>query len=90
MWFPHAVKKTRLSIERNITGRRIRAARLKAKPPISQDDLAGRLAVRGIIMDQTAISRIESQQRYLMDYEVAAIARSLKVPVAWLYGEAKK
>jgi hypothetical protein len=38
-------------------------------------------------MDQTAISRIENQSRYLMDYEVAAIARSLKVSVAWLFGE---
>jgi hypothetical protein len=84
------VKKTRLLADKNFTGRRIRAARLRAKPSISQDDLAGRLAVRGIIMDQTAISRIESQQRYLMDYEVAAIARCLKVSVAWLYGEAKK
>ena len=84
------MKKTRLVADKNITGRRIRAARLKAKPPVSQDDLAGKLAVRGIIMDQTAISRIESQQRYLMDYEVAAIAHCLKVSVAWLYGEIRR
>jgi len=48
------------------------------------------MAARGIILDQTAISRIEKQKRYLMDYEVAAFARCLKVPVAWLYGETKK
>jgi hypothetical protein len=52
-----------------------------------QDDLAGRLAARGIALDQTAISRIENQTRYVMDYEAAAIARSLKVSVGWLYGE---
>jgi hypothetical protein len=81
------MKKTSQSTQRNIVGRRIRAARLRCKPPVSQEDLAGRLAARGISMDQTAISRIESQSRYLMDYEVAAIARSLKVSVAWLFGE---
>jgi hypothetical protein len=58
-----------------------------SKPPISQDDLAGRLAVKGIVLDQTAISRIERQDRYLMDYEVAAIAKCLKVSVAWLHSE---
>lgn len=83
----HILKKTHQLPRRNIIGRRIREARLKAKPRISQDDLAGRLAGRGIVLDQTAISRIERQQRYLMDYEVAAIAKSLKVSVAWLHGE---
>jgi len=72
---------------RNIIGGRIREARSKCKPPVSQDDLAGRLAVKGIVLDQTAISRIERQERYLMDYEVAAIAKCLKVSVAWLHGE---
>lgn len=72
---------------RNIIGRRIREARLKVNPPVSQDDLAGRLAGKGIVLDQTAISRIERQERYLMDYEVVAIAKCLKVSVAWLHGE---
>jgi transcriptional regulator with XRE-family HTH domain len=54
---------------------------------VSQDDLAGRLAAQGILLDRTAISRIENQSRYTMDYEAAAIARALKVSVAWLFGE---
>jgi hypothetical protein len=81
------MKRTRQQPERNSIGRRIRLARLKCSPPVSQDDLAGRLAARGIILDQTAISRIENQTRYLMDYEIAAIAKSLKVSVAWLFNE---
>ncbi len=81
------LKKTHQSAQRNIVGRRIREARLKSKQAISQDDLSGRLAAQGIFLDQTAISRIEKQARYLMDYEVAAIARCLRVSVAWLYGE---
>jgi hypothetical protein len=65
----------------------VRQARLKSNPPVSQDDLAGRMAGQGILLDRTAISRIESQTRYVMDYEAAAIARALKVSVGWLYGQ---
>ena len=67
----------------------MREARLKRQPAVSQDDLAGRLAGQGIIMDRTAVSRIENQSRYAMDYEAAAIARALKVSVAWLFGETR-
>ncbi len=88
MWNQHAVKRTKASAHKNLTGRRIREARLRCHPPVSQDDLAGRLAAKGITLDQSAISRIESRQRYLMDYEVVAIARCLKTSVAKLYGEA--
>jgi HTH-type transcriptional regulator, cell division transcriptional repressor len=83
----HDVKKTTQAAERNIIGKRIREARQKAKSPISQDALSGKLAARGITIDQTALSRIEKQQRYLMDYEIQALARCLKVSVAWLFGE---
>ena len=81
------MKKTRTAPARNLIGRRIRQARLRCQPEVSQDDLAGRLAAKGILLDRSAISRIESQTRYLMDYEVAAIAKCLKISVAWLYGE---
>jgi hypothetical protein len=49
--------------------------------------LAGRLAARGVTLDQTAVSRIENHTRYVMDYEAAAIAQCLKVSVGWLFGE---
>ena len=81
------MKKTSQREERNVVGRRIRKARQNCKPPVSQEDLAGRLAAKGITLDQTAISRIESQTRYLMDYELIGIAKVLKVSVAWLCGE---
>ena len=81
------MKKTIKATKRNIIGARVRQARLKRSPAVSQDDLAGKLAVQGILMDRTAVSRIENQSRYAMDYEAAAIARALKVSVAWLFGE---
>ena len=81
------MKKTHIPAERNLIGRRVREARLKCQPPVSQDDLAGKLAAQGITLDQTAVSRIENQTRQLTDYEIAALARSLKVSVAWLFEE---
>jgi transcriptional regulator with XRE-family HTH domain len=82
------MKKTAKLKARNLVGNRVRQARLRCTPPVSQEDLAGRLAARGILIDRSAVSRIESKSRYLMDYEISAIAKCLKVPVAWLFGEA--
>lgn len=79
------MKKTRLRKERNVIGKRVKTARLKCRPPVSQDDLAGKMAALGIILDQTAVSRIENQTRYVMDYEAVALARCLKVPISWLF-----
>ena len=84
------MKRTKQSAWKNVTGRRIRQARVERRPPVSQDDLAGRLAARAVTMDQTAISRVENRTRYLMDYELIAIAKSLKVSVAWLCGESQE
>jgi transcriptional regulator with XRE-family HTH domain len=81
------MKKTIKATRRNIIGARVRQARLNRNPAVSQDDLAGRLAAQGILVDRTAISRIENQSRYAMDYEVAAIARALKISISWLFGE---
>ena len=81
------MKRTIKAQQRNIIGQRVKQARLKRSPAVSQDDLAGKLAAQGILIDRTAVSRIESQSRYVMDYEAVAIARALKVSVAWLLGE---
>lgn len=73
--------------ERNVVGLRIRKARLAHKPPVSQEDLAGRLAARGIYFDRSALSRMEAGQRSIRDYEIIAIAEVLGVSVAELFGE---
>ena len=49
--------------------------------------IQGRLARQGIAVEQTGIFRIENETRYVMDYEAVAIARALRVSVAWLLGE---
>jgi len=81
------MKKTRRAQKRNIIGGRVRQARMKMDPPVTQEDLAGRIAAKGVLLDRSAISRIESGTRYVMDYEAAAIARGLRVSVAWLFEE---
>jgi hypothetical protein len=79
------VKKTRRSRLKNVIGPRVRAARLAARPPVSQADLVARLATRGIQINQASISKLENQERYVMDYEAQAIAGALRVTVAWLF-----
>lgn len=79
--------KKRLQAERNVIGQRIRKARLAQNPPVSQEDLAARLAVRGVAIDRSALSRMESQTRFIRDYEIVAISDSLRIPVATLFGE---
>lgn len=78
------MKKTRQSEIKNIIGERVRLARLKMTPPVSQDDLSGRLARRGIQITQTGVSKLESGKRAVLDYEVVALAKILKVSVEWL------
>ncbi len=71
----------------NILGSRIREARERLDPKVTQNDLVARLGVQGILVDRPTVTRIESGKRYLRDYEIAAIARALKVKVAWLFSE---
>lgn len=73
------------SLKKNLIGGRIRTIRKQSKPKISQEDLAGRLAVLGIQIDRSALSRIENGERHVYDYEAAAIARALKVNVEQLF-----
>jgi hypothetical protein len=69
---------------RNIIGARVRQARLANSPPITQDQLSGRLAAEGVQLDRVALAKIEAGTRCAFDFEVKAIGRALKVDVRWL------
>lgn len=85
---PHTLMKNTRNIQnKNIIGPQVKAARLAFKPVLSQDALAGCMAKRNISLDRSAISRIESCERYVMDYEVVALAKCLKVSIGYLLGE---
>lgn len=71
---------------KNISGPRIRLARAEFKPPLTQDQLSGRLAAEGIQLDRVAITKIEIGTRGVLDFELRGIARALKTDVSWLLG----
>lgn len=70
--------------KKNISGDRIREARLKKR--ISQSDLATRLQVNGVTIERDSISRIEIGTRFVTDYEIKVNARVLDVSPLWLLG----
>jgi HTH-type transcriptional regulator, cell division transcriptional repressor len=71
---------------RNIIGDRIREARQLFDPPLTQDQLAGRLAKEGIQLDRVALAKVENGLRCAFDFEVKALAAVLKVDANWLLG----
>lgn len=73
--------------DKNLIGDRVRIARLKNKPKITQNDLLARLAVRGIELEKTIISKIESKTRPVTDKELVALADALDVSILWLLGK---
>lgn len=70
--------------KKNISGDRIREARLKKR--LTQADLAARIQVEGVIMERDSISRIEKGTRFIPDYEIPVFARALDVSPLWLLG----
>jgi transcriptional regulator with XRE-family HTH domain len=66
---------------KNIVGSVIQRFRMTQRVPVSQEDLSGRLAAKGVVISQSAIARIENGQRHVLDFEIAAIAKALRVPI---------
>lgn len=67
---------------KNICGSRVHEARRRQK--ITQNELAARLQIAGIIIERDSVSRIEIGTRFVADYELREIAKILKVSVGWL------
>ena len=62
---------------RNVSGERVRQKRTERK--ITQAELAA--------LEQDAISRVESGQRMVQDYELRALAEVLGASMDWLAGK---
>jgi len=78
--------KSRKRASRNIIGKRVREARLRYDPPLTQDQLAGRLAREGVQLDRVALAKVEGGLRSAFDFEVKALSAVLKVDANWLLG----
>lgn len=74
--------------EKNISGDRIHQARTAMR--LSQADLAARMQVNGVTIEREAISKIETGDRFVTDYELMVFAKVLNVSMEWLIGQDQK
>lgn len=74
--------------EKNISGDRIHQARTAMR--LSQADLAARMQVNGVTIEREAISKIETGDRFVTDYELMVFAKVLNVSMEWLIGQTQK
>ena len=70
--------------KKNISGERIREARIKSR--LSQKALAVQLTLEGVDLERDSISRIEIGTRFVADYEIKMLAKVLNTSVTWLLG----
>jgi len=71
----------------NLIGKRVREARYFFHPKLTQADLASKLQIQGLDIDQSQVSKIESGSRPVSDLEVVVLARIFNVSSSWLLGE---
>ena len=69
---------------KNICGERVHEAQCRMR--LTQQDLAARLQIDGVILERDSVSRIELWTRFVADDEQRAISRILRVSVQWLLG----
>jgi transcriptional regulator with XRE-family HTH domain len=77
----------RFLIEGNICGDKVRLGRAMQKPPMTQEDLAREINLMGMEMTPLIISRIEKNQRHVVDGELKVLAKALGVTMEWLCSE---
>ena len=68
--------------QKNISGDRIHQARTAKR--LSQYDLASKMQVEGVMIEREAISKIETGDRFVTDYELLNFARVLGVTMSWM------
>ena len=71
-------------IDGNICGDKVRLGRAMHKPPLKQEDLAKKLNLMGMEITPLIISRIEKNQRHVVDGELKMLAKALGVTMEWL------
>ena len=72
---------------KNVVARRMREARRRFQPRMTQADLSATLREMGIMIDRAGISKIETGERVVLDFELKAIGEALLVKVGWLLDE---
>lgn len=72
----------------NITGKRIKAARIKAG--LSQQQLSDKLELSAVYVCRGSVSRIENGERAVTDIEIDAISKVLGVTLDYLFGRSEE
>lgn len=67
---------------KNLIGERLKL--LRQRDHLSQRDLANKLQLIGIDMDKNVITRIETDKRYVTDFELQALKEIFKVSYDYL------
>ena len=70
----------------NYCGKNLARIRLAQHPPLSQRGLAKKLQLMGYGIGQKAISRMETGDRVIADYELLLLAKALGVSPVQLLG----
>ena len=78
--------KSKKPLSRNIIGNRVKEARHRFDPRLTQDQLSGRLAGAGVQLDRVALAKVEGGLRAAFDFEVKGLAAVLNVDANWLLG----
>jgi len=73
-------------VGQNLVGERVKEARGKAQPTITQDELSKKLTKLGVSIDRAGVAKIETGIRGVLDFELVALAKALNVKVTWLLG----
>lgn len=71
----------------NVSGSAIRTLREQAR--LSQEQLAAKLQLAGLNLNQKAVSRIETGDRVVPDFELIFFSEVFRVPVSQLLGQDK-
>lgn len=68
--------------KKNIAGERIHQKRTAMR--LSQADLAAQMQLRGVAVEREAISKMETGDRFITDYELMVFAKVFNVTMEWL------
>lgn len=82
------MKKIEFYSNKNIIATRLKQARKEKN--LSQSELAAKLQLCNINIDQQMISKIEKNTRQVTDYELACICKCLDVSPEWMLQDLKK
>ena len=72
--------------KRNLIGERVRVARNKLSPKLTQQELSARLQLQGVMIGDSTIGKIENYTSAVTDMQLVAFSKALNVSVLWLLG----